>query len=260
MKVAFTQVDTACIVININGFVIVTDPAFDKEGSVYEGPRTLYKMGSPKLQPSAIGPVDLVLLSHDQHKDNLDNAGREFIKTVTQVISTQEAVGRLAQNNITGLNEWESVDIATDKIPGLRITATPCQHAPTQEQTKISGHVIGFMIEWEGQQNGALYISGDTVYFDGIEEIAKRFKVHTAVLHVGKAGFPEINYMPLTFTTEMAIQTARLMNVENFIPTHFEGWKHFNEQPEYLYDQITQSDIKEKLIWLQPGSPTAVDI
>ena len=260
MKVSFTQVDTACMVININGFVIVTDPAFDIKGTVYEGPRTLYKTGSPKLQPEDIGPVDLVLLSHDQHKDNLDNAGREFIKTVKKVISTPDAVERLAQDNITGLHEWESIDIATDKIPGLRITATPCQHAPTREQTKISGHVIGFMIEWEGQQNGALYVSGDTVYFDGIEEIAKRFKVHTAVLHVGKAGFPEINYMPLTFTTEMAIQTARLMNVEKFIPTHFEGWKHFNEQSEYLYDQIIHSDIREKLLWLQPGAPAVIEI
>jgi L-ascorbate metabolism protein UlaG (beta-lactamase superfamily) len=168
-------------------------------------------------------------------------------------------VERLAQNNVTGLNEWESITITTGKVPGLRITATPCQHAPTQEQTKISGHVIGFMIEWEGQQ-GALYVSGDTVYFDGIEEIAKRFKVHTAVLHVGKAGFPEINYMPLTFTTEMAIQTARLMNVKKFIPTHFEGWKHFNERSEYLYDQVIHSDIKEKLVWLQPGTPAVIEI
>ena len=260
MKVSFTQVDTACMVISINGFVIVTDPAFDKEGSVYEGARTLYKTGSPKLRPEDIGPVDLVLLSHDQHKDNLDDAGREFTRTVKQVISTPEAVERLAQNNVTGLKEWESVSIATDKIPGLRITATPCQHAPTQELTKISGHVIGFMIEWEGQENGALYVSGDTVYFEGIEEIARRFTVHTAVLHVGNAGFPEIKYMPLTFTTEMAIQTARLMKVEKFIPTHFEGWKHFNEQPEYLYDQVTHSDMKEKLLWLKPGSPAVVEI
>ena len=259
MKVSFTQVDTACMVININGFVIVTDPAFDTEGTIYEGPRILYKTGSPRLQPEDIGPVDLVLLSHDQHKDNLDNAGREFIKTVKQVISTPGAVERLAQNNVTGLNEWESITIATDKVPGLRITATPCQHAPTQEQTKISGHVIGFMIEWEGQQ-GALYVSGDTVYFDGIEEIAKRFKVHTAVLHVGKAGFPDINYMPLTFTTEMAIQTARLMNVKKFIPTHFEGWKHFNERSDYLYDQVMHSDIKERLVWLQPGTPAVIEI
>ncbi len=90
-------------------------------------------------------------------------------------------------------------------------------------------------------------ISGDTVYFDGIEEIAQRFKVHTAVLHVGKAGFPEINYMPLTFTTEMAIQTARLLNVEKFIPTHFEGWKHFNEPSEFLYQQIIHSSINGKI-------------
>ncbi|OQP52897.1 hypothetical protein A4H97_24495 [Niastella yeongjuensis] len=248
------------MVINLNGFVIVTDPAFDAAGTVYEGPRTLYKTGSPKLQPQDIGPVDLVLLSHDQHKDNLDNAGREFIKSVKQVLSTPGAVERLAQGNVRGLYEWQSVDMATDKVPGLRITATPCQHAPTQEQTTISGHVIGFMIEWDGQQQGALWISGDTVYFDGIEAIAKQFKVHTAVLHVGKAGFPEINYMPVTFTTEMAIQTVRLMNVEKFIPTHIQGWKHFNEQPEYLHDQVSHSDIKEKLIWLQPGVPTDIDI
>lgn len=260
MKVSFTQIDTACLVIDINGFIIVTDPAFDKEGTVYEGPRTLYKTGSPKLQPEDIGPVDLVLLSHDQHKDNLDNAGREFIRSVKQVISTPGAVERLAQDNVTGLNEWESIDISTGKIPGLRITATPCQHAPTPEQTKISGHVIGFMIEWEGQQHGALYISGDTVYFDGIEAIAKRFKVHTGVLHVGKAGFPQINYMPLTFTTEMAIRTVRLMNMEKFIPTHFEGWQHFNEQPADLYDQVIQSDIKEKLVWLKPGTSSVVEI
>lgn len=79
-------------------------------------------------------------------------------------------------------------------------------------------------------------------------------------LYASKAGFPEINYMPLTFTTEMGIRTARLMNVENFIPTHFEGWKHFDEQPEYLYDQITHSDIKERLLWLRPGLPTVIEI
>jgi L-ascorbate metabolism protein UlaG (beta-lactamase superfamily) len=259
MNVSFTQIDTACMVIDINGFIIVTDPAFDREGTVYEGPRTLYKQGSPALLPEDIGPVDLVLLSHDQHKDNLDNAGREFLKTVKQVISTAGAVGRLAQNNVTGLNEWESIGIKTDKVPGLRITATPCQHAPTQELTKISGHVIGFIIEWEGQQ-GALYISGDTVLFDGIGKIADRFRIHTAVLHVGKAGFPEIGYMPLTFSAETAVETARLLKVEKFIPTHFEGWKHFNESSAFLRDELTGSDIQDKLVWLQPGVASAIEI
>lgn len=262
MKLTITQIDTACMVININGFIIVTDPAFDAAPAEYPGNGiTLYKTGSPKLQPQDIGPVDLVLLSHDQHQDNLDNSGREFLKTVKQVISTPEAVERLHQSNITGLNDWESITIPTGKVNNLRITATPCQHAPNKEWNKIAGHVIGFMIEWEGQQNGVLYVSGDTVYFEGIEEIARRFKVHTAILHIGKAGFPEQRGdFHFTFTAKEALQTARLMNVSQFIPTHFEGWKHFQEKPEYLYNEVVNSDIKEKLVWLEPGVPRGIEI
>lgn len=46
--------------------------------------------------------------------------------------------------------------------------------------------------------------------------------------------------------------------IVKFLPTHFQGWKHYNEQPGHLYDQVTHSDIKEKLVWLQPGSPTSL--
>jgi L-ascorbate metabolism protein UlaG (beta-lactamase superfamily) len=100
MKVTFTQIDTACMRIDLGGFVILTDPAFDQAGSSYLSGtgRTLNKTGAPAVAPSELGPVDLVLLSHDQHKDNLDNAGREFIRTVPLVISTSEARERLGQD------------------------------------------------------------------------------------------------------------------------------------------------------------------
>lgn len=261
MKVTLTQVDTACMVININGFVVVTDPAFDEAGGEYPATgRSLFKTGSPKLKPNDIGPVDLVLLSHDHHKDNLDHAGKEFLKTVTQVLSTPGAVERLQQDNISGLHEWQSLSINTDKVPGLKITATPCQHASTKEWAEKLGHVIGFILEWEGQQNGALYISGDTVYYEGIEQIAQRFTIDTAILHVGRAGLSKDEDLHFTFTAKEAIQTARLMNVKKFIPTHFEGWKHFQEEPAYLYNEVTHSDIKEKLVWLQPGTPSEIEI
>jgi L-ascorbate metabolism protein UlaG (beta-lactamase superfamily) len=262
MKVTLTQVDTACMVININGFVIVTDPAFDEAGGEYPatGGRFLYKTGSPKLLPNGIGPVDLVLLSHDHHKDNLDNTGKEFLKTVNLVLSTPGAVERLHQDNITALHEWESIHINTSKVPGLKITATPCQHASTKEWAEKLGHVIGFMLEWDGQQNGALYISGDTVYYEGVEQVAQRFKVNTAILHVGRAGLSPEDDLHFTFTAKEAIQTARLMKVQHFVPTHFEGWKHFQEEPGYLYNEVIHSDIKEKLVWLQPGTPTIIEI
>jgi L-ascorbate metabolism protein UlaG (beta-lactamase superfamily) len=263
MNVVFTQIDTACIRIDINGFVLLTDPAFDAAGGTYASGsgRTLYKTGSPAIDASSVGPVHLVLLSHDQHKDNLDNAGREFIRTVPRVISTKEARERLEQPNVRGIDEWETVPVPTDLVPGLRITGSPCQHATTRELNQSAGHVLGFLIEWDGQENGALYISGDTVLFEGIYEIARRYKIDTAVLHVGKAGFPAlIGEEYLTFTTEEAIQAARLLKVNKFIPTHMEGWEHFLETPKETHQRIAGSDLAAKLVWLEPGVPRTLNI
>lgn len=263
MKVTITQIDTACMLIDINGFRIVTDPAFDAAGNSYQsgGGRVLNKTGSPALDPADLRHTDLVLLSHDQHKDNLDNSGREFIRTVPLVISTREAEERLEMDTVTGIDEWETVAIDTAKVPGLRITGTPAQHANTKEMSKISGHVLGFILEWEGQEKGALYISGDTVYFEGIEEIASRYTIDTAILHIGKAGFPKL--LPdihLTFTAAEAIRTAKLFNVNKMVPTHMAGWEHFQESAEDAHTQIKTAGLEDKLVWLTPGKPTDINI
>jgi hypothetical protein len=38
----------------------------------------------------------------------------------------------------------------------------------------LSGPVVGFALRWEGQRNGVLWISGDTVLYDGVREVADR--------------------------------------------------------------------------------------
>ena len=263
MNVTFTQIDTACMRIDINGFVILTDPTFDKGGASYQSGsgRTLYKTGDPAITAASIGPVHLVLLSHDQHKDNLDNAGREFLRTAPRVISTKEARERLGQANVRGIDDWETLSIPTDLVPGLKITGMPCRHGTTDQLHKLAGHVLGFMIEWDGQTNGGLYISGDTVLFEGIYEIARQYKVDTAVLHVGRAGFPkEIGDEYLTFSVEEAIQVVRLLKLNKFIPTHMEGWEHFLETPKETHQRIAGSDVASRLVWLEPGVPKTLEI
>ena len=258
MLITITQIDTACMLIDINGFRILTDPTFDAPGGTYQsgGGRVLHKLGAPAIGVGSLGPVDLVLLSHDQHKDNLDNAGREFLQTAAHIISTREAKDRLGLKTLTGIDDWEKVAIATEKVPGLSITGTPCQHGSDEELHRIAGHVLGFIIEWEGQKNGVLYISGDTVYFPGIEEIARRYTVDTAILHIGRAGFPaQIGDRYLTFTAAEAIKTARLFKVKRLIPTHKEGWQHFLEDPAAAHAQIRAAGLEQQLLWLEPGVP-----
>lgn len=263
MNVTITQIDTACMLIDINGYRIVTDPAFDAAGGNYQSGsgRVLKKTGSPALHPSDLGHVDLVLLSHDQHKDNLDDSGKEFLQTVPMVISTKEARERLGLTTVTGVDEWEAVTITTDKVPGLSVTGTPCMHGSDEELHRIAGHVLGFILEWDGQKNGVLYISGDTVFFKGIEEIAERYTVDTAILHIGRAGFPaQIGDRYLTFTTEEAIRTARLMHVNKLVPTHQEGWEHFLENRAKSKEEILAAGLGDKLVWLIAGKPVTLDV
>jgi hypothetical protein len=41
--------------------------------------------------------------------------------------------------------------------------------------------VIGFALGWEGQDHGKLWITGDTVLYDGLRQVADRLRVDTAL-------------------------------------------------------------------------------
>jgi len=67
--------------IEADGFRLVTDPTFDPPGEYQLSYVTLTKTSGPALSADRIMPVDAVLISHDQHSDNLDHAGRAFAAT-----------------------------------------------------------------------------------------------------------------------------------------------------------------------------------
>jgi L-ascorbate metabolism protein UlaG (beta-lactamase superfamily) len=81
--------------IEIVGLRLLTDPTFDAPGDYRLPHATLRKTDGPGLSADQIGPVDAVLLSHDQHADNLDHAGRALIARVPRVLTTVAGAKRL---------------------------------------------------------------------------------------------------------------------------------------------------------------------
>lgn len=79
MTLSDTLIGGPIALLEIDGFRVLTDPTFDAPGA-YQLPRvTLEKLTGPALSAEAVGPVDAVLLSHDQHADNLDHSGKDFL-------------------------------------------------------------------------------------------------------------------------------------------------------------------------------------
>ncbi|SFD22144.1 L-ascorbate metabolism protein UlaG, beta-lactamase superfamily [Chitinophaga sp. CF118] len=260
MNITVTHIDTACILLEIDGYRIMTDPTLDNAGQFYYHGygAASRKTENPAYPITGINNIDLILLSHHQHKDNFDNNGKSFTKNVANVISTKNASKALS--GVIGLDNWQTQKIETDKIKNLRITATPAQHHPGWIPEFISGKVIGFIIEFDGQENGVIYISGDTVYFKGIDEVAKRYKIDVGIFHVGSVQFRYLTgFGQYTMDSKDLIKAVNVLNPNKVIPIHHKGWTHFKEKEARLRESLlTNVSTRDRTIFLKSGEPAGI--
>lgn len=259
MKITFTPIDTACFLLDINGYRIMTDPTLDHAGQLYyHGSGGFSRKTSEPALNIDLENIDLILLSHHQHKDNFDHKGQELARKAPLILSTRAAARAL--EHTTGLVPWETYHIHTPKVPGLKITATPARHHPRWVPEFLAGKVIGFIVEFDGQQNGVLYISGDTVYFKGIEETGRRYKIGTAIIHLGSVQFRYLTgFGQYTMNGKDLLKVAKVLDPQKIIPVHYKGWTHFKETEDKLKAAIANDPIvKRKTVFVPPG--TTVDI
>ena len=260
MKLRITHIDTACCLLEIGGSHILTDPALDPPGGLYHHGFGAFsrKTSTPAILHESLPEPDLVLLSHDQHKDNLDREGRSLLGRCGKILSTAAAAGRL--RNCAGLNNWESAEHTLKDGSRLRITATPAQHHPWWLPEFFSGPVIGFMLEHE-RFGKPLYISGDTVYFSGIADIRRRWQPGLALLHVGSAQFRYLSGPGrYTMNARDYSRSVRTLAPETAIPIHNGGWTHFRENNASLAKALeAQPDVDKCTRFLEPGVALEID-
>ena len=259
MNITITHISTATMLLEIGKLRLLTDPVFDPAGGKYSFG---WGTGSTKLtnapvSTESLGHIDAVLLSHDHHEDNLDKAGRAFLPNVKRVLTTTSGERRL-RGNSEGLANWQSTLLESGETK-IKITATPAQHGPLIVRP-FAGQTIGFMLEWEGQQNGALYITGDTIFYHGIEEVAERFTVSVGIFHLGRASFPITGPIRFTMDAKDGVKAARALKPRTIIPIHYEGWKHFREGKVVIEKEFTALGLSNKLHWLELGQSTEVEI
>ena len=253
-----THIGGPTVLIEVGDWRLLTDPTFDPAGGRYRfGWGTgSEKLTGPAIAPEAIGRVDAVLLTHDHHEDNLDTRGRELLSDADVVITTEPGAGRLG-GAARGLGAWAKTSLEAEGRAPIEVTATPCRHGPPLSHP-IVGDVIGFALAWDGQTDGVLWISGDTVLYDGVLEVAERLQVDAALLHLGGVRFPVTGPVRYTMTAHEAIELCERVRPRVAIPIHYEGWKHFREGRAEIERDLAQApdDVSSRFRWLEIGVPT----
>ncbi len=257
VPIGLTYIGGSTALIELGGLRLLTDPTFDPAGSEYTTPvYVLRKTQDPALSPEALGSVDVVLLSHDHHFDNLDRAGREVLEKAALTVTTVEGAGRLGGRSV-GLAPWQHVDVPTRVGPSLRITATPGRHGPPGGDR---GPVIGFVLALAEHPESVVYVSGDTVWFDGIAEVSQRVAPAVAVLFAGAARVREVGPAHLTMTASEMVTAARAFSRALVVPLHFEGWAHFSESRAEIDQAFAAAGLTHRLRWPTAGQGVELPI
>ncbi len=213
-----TLIGGPTVLLDLGDLRLLTDPTFDPPGEYPLGSRRLVKTQGPALHPEQLGAVDAVLLSHDQHPDNLDRSGREWLQTVPVVLSTPAAAQRLG-TNVVGMEPWSTQALGA----GHTATAVPALHGPPGSEPLV-GEVTGFVID------DHVYVSGDNASLDLVSEIAsRRPDIDVAVLFAGAAQTPLVPDALLTLNAVQAAQAAEILGARRVVVAHIDSWAHFGE-------------------------------
>ncbi|MEV2277000.1 MBL fold metallo-hydrolase [Nocardiopsis sp. NPDC049922] len=233
------------------GLRFLTDPTFDAPGDYpTPGGPTLTKTAPASGAPADLGRVDVVLLSHDEHADNLDDSGRALLADVPLTLTTPGGGQRLGAK-AEGLADWEAVELDRPGGGTVTVTAVPAVHgpAPREEIELITGQVVGFVLTGEGLPT--VYVSGDNASLGPVREIAERFApIDTALLFAGAPRFPGLfDGQPLVLDSAQAAEASRILGARRVVPVHYEGWAHFTEGRAELEVAFERAGLADRLDW-----------
>jgi L-ascorbate metabolism protein UlaG (beta-lactamase superfamily) len=227
--------------IDIAGQRILADPTFDPPGE--HG--YLTKLAGPPIPEQDLGPVDIVLVSHDNHPDNLDTTGRAFALAAPHLFAGPASATRLG-DRATPLPPWQAAQVGT-----LTITAVPAVHGPADGERDADGNVntevIGFVLTADNAPT--VYVSGDNASIAVVTDIARRIgPIDVAVLFIGAARVPtKERNRPLTLTSQRAAAAAEILNAKQVVPAHYDSWAHFSEGRDQIVDAFDEAGLSAVL-------------
>lgn len=268
-SVRITHIGTATAILEIDGIRFLTDPFFSPAGSSWpdvSGKHSLSVHDDPALQMDQLPHIDAVLLSHENHPDNLDELGRRLLDG-RNVVTTKDGAKNLAPRpSVLGFGDWEEKDV---RVAGttFHITATPCKHWPGHECVGFILSTESFGTAPDGRPN-AVYFTGDTVYIPELAKMAAKYHIAVAIMNCGKATFQDYNeqgevhpggVLQITMDGLQAAHILRDIKADVLVPMHYESWDHFTQHEEGLRGEFKQEGILEKVRWLEPGKAVEIN-
>ena len=118
--------------------------------------------------------------------------------------------------------------------------------------------MTGFCLAWDGQVRGELYLSGDTVLFAGVRQVAEKRTVSVAVLNLGAARFKASGPLRYTMDAAEGVRAAVLLKAPTVIPNHFDGFTHLRQSAAEARPIFEAAGVPAR--WILPGQSEEIEV
>ncbi|WP_108953561.1 MBL fold metallo-hydrolase [Streptomyces fragilis] len=251
-----TWLGHSTVLTEIDGHRVLFDPVWGERCSPvgFAGPRRLHPVPAPL---AALGPVDVVVISHD-HYDHLDMPTIKALTGTDTLFAVPLGVGAHLEHWGVPADRLRELDWhESTRVGSLTLTATPARHfcgrglRNTQHTLWASWSVAG--------DRHRVYHSGDTGYFEGFRDIGAShgpFDVTMIQLGAYSEHWPDIHMTPEEgLRAHLDLQGGGPGGV--LLPIH---WGTFNlalhpwaEPAEWIHDVAEEAG--QPVAFPRPGEP-----
>jgi L-ascorbate metabolism protein UlaG (beta-lactamase superfamily) len=223
-------IGNATTLICFGGLTILTDPAFLHKGEHVSLGHGIWarREVEPACQIADLPSIDLVVLSH-YHGDHFDDVAAQELDKLLPIVSTADAVNKLSALGFEQgypLDTWESLVVHKGDA-ALTITAMPAKHATEEAVNELLMPVNGHLLDFsrDGDHLYRLYITGDTMLVDSLEDIPRRYPdIDLGLIHTGGTTFL---VTVVTMTGEQGVRAVEITKPRTAIPIHYNDFSVF---------------------------------
>ena len=209
------------------------------------------RMSELVIDPAQLSFIDVVTSSHN-HTDHLDadtlvpviknSKGIKFIIPEANRDFVADRIG-CSKDFPVGLNDGLSYEYA-----GFKITGVPAAHNYIERNEKGECKFMGYIAQFG---NYSVYHSGDTLWFDGMEEILKSFNVDIAFLPIN-GNKPE-RKVAGNLNPEEAARLCKAIGAKLVIPHHYDLFEFNTEDPKIFEAYCHQYNVNYKVLEMGEG-------
>ncbi|MEC0347176.1 MBL fold metallo-hydrolase [Peribacillus frigoritolerans] len=244
------QIRNATLIVEYAGKKFLIDPMLAEKGTYPPFPNSLRQdqfnplVSLPTSIENIIHDIDAVIVTH-LHLDHFDDVAKEVLpKDIKMFVQNEEDAAEVRNAGFQNVDALQEDTV----FEGIQLIKTKGEHG-RGEILKLAGLVCGVVFKHSNEKT--LYVAGDTVWYDAVQEVIDTNKPEIIVVNGGNNQFFEGG--SLIMGKEDIYEVYKSAPNAQIIVSHMEAVNHWTLSKKELKSFLDEKGISSTVLIPEDG-------